>query len=462
MGNSVQELVEKSRIALAGMEDFTQEQADEMCIAIGKAVQANAEILAKEAIEETQMGIYSNKVGKNAGTGANIWRSMKGKKSVGIVGEDKEKGIIYVAHPKGVIASISPVTNPTITPLGNAMLAVKGRNTMIVSPHPRSERTTTHTVEIMSNALRKLGAPENVLQVLDSPTFPKTQELMALSDTVVATGGTGLVEAAYASGTPAYGVGQGNVQHIIADDYEDIGASIERIVAGRIVDNGVICAGDQSIIYPEEKHDEVVRAIKASNSFYVDDPATLQKFRDVLFTDGHFTPGMAGQPVSDIAEAVGLDVPEGTRAIVLKVDKYGAEELICGEKMCPVIVALSYKTFKEGVAIAKANLLYQGAGHSSAVDTNKREYVEYVGAQLPVSRLLVNQSGLSAGGQTNNLYPTTSLGCGSWGGNSISENLNYKHLLNISRIAYPRTEPHPTAEQVWTEPAVYTEEIWRD
>jgi succinate-semialdehyde dehydrogenase len=450
VGDSVQELIRKSRVALKELEKYSQEKVDDLCIAIGKAVQDNAEALAKEAVEETRMGKYEDKVLKNFGTGGDIWSFMKGKKSVGVINEDKEKGLIYVAHPKGVIAAVIPTTNPNITPLANAMMAIKGRNTIINAPHPRAKKSSAHTVAIMNEAMRKLGAPENIIQIMEEPTMESTQELMRLCDVVVATGGMGLVKAAYSSGKPAFGVGQGNVQHIIADDYEDIETAIQHTIFGRCLDLGVICAGDQSIIMPKSKEGKVVEALRKNGAFYSDDKATVDKFRKVLFEDGHVNGKLVGQPAKTLAEAAGVDIG-AANVIVLKADDYGSREPLCGEKMFPVIVALTYDNFEKGVEMAKENLLYQGAGHSAAIHTNSKDKAKLAGLVLPVSRICVNQPGVAAGGAGlgNFLPATASLGCGSWGGNSISENLTYEHLINVSRIAFPRTDTPPTREEIW-------------
>jgi len=446
------DLIKKSRVALKELESYTQEQVDDMCIAIGLAIQENAEMLAKEAVEETGLGNYDHKVLKNLGTGGDMWSVMKGKKSVGIISEDTEKGLVYVAHPKGVISCVAPTTNPTITPLGNAMLAIKGRNTLIIAPHPRSKKVSIHTVEIMNSALRKLGAPENVIQIIEEPSVETTQELMRMSDVVVATGGMNMVQAAYSSGKPAFGVGQGNVQHIIADDYDDLDLAAAHIVFGRSLDNGVICAGDQSVIMPKSKEPEVISAMIKNGAFYSDSDEIVEKFKKAIFVDGHLNPNIVGQSAKFIADLAGVEIPDDTKIILLKASKYGSEELLCGEKMCPVTVALTYDTFEEAVAIAKENLLYQGAGHSAAIHSNNKEYINYMGKSLPVSRICVNQPGVAAGGAGlgNYLNPTPSLGCGSWGGNSISENLTYEHLINISRIAYPRKGNPPSREEIWS------------
>ena len=215
-------LLDNSRAALAEMQKCTQEEVDLMCRVINMAVSENAEELAKLAVEETGMGNVPSKIDKNKTMGSGVWLTMKNKKSMGIIDKDEEKGLYYVAHPKGVVASVAPTTNPTITPLGNAMLAIKGRNTIIVSPHPRSIKTTGKTIEYMNAALREIDAPEHVIQMVEDPSIEGTQALMAAADVVVATGGMSMVKAAYSSGKPAYGVGQGNVQSIIDRECDDL------------------------------------------------------------------------------------------------------------------------------------------------------------------------------------------------------------------------------------------------
>lgn len=453
MSSNVESLVAKSRIALKQMTGCNQKQVDDMCKGIAHAIAEHAEDLAKQAVAETGMGNVNDKIMKNIDIGLGVWSTMKNKKSVGIIAEDKDKNIIYVAHPKGVIGCIAPTTNPTLTSLGNAMLAIKGRNTCIISPHPRSKNVTIATVDIMNAALKKLGAPDNVIQIISEPSTAATQELMKAVDVVVATGGMQMVYAAYSSGRPAYGVGQGNVQALVGDDCEDFNKIASDIVNSRSFDNGVICAGEQSIIVHKKHEAKMIDALRANNAYYSDDKTFIEKIKSVLFEDGHLSKDIVGKDALAVAEMAGVDIPKNTKAIVLKAQKHGADELLCSEKLCPVMALLTYDTFEEGVNIARENLLYQGAGHTATLHTNKREYVEYAGVTLPVCRVMVNLPGVAAtgAGMASNLKPTPSIGCGSWGNNSVSENLTYEHLIDVTSVVLPRRDAIPTAAEVWAD-----------
>lgn len=265
-----------------------------------------------------------------------------------------------------------------------------------------------------------------------------TQGLMKACDVIVATGGMGLVKAAYASGKPAYGVGAGNVQVIIDRDY-DVEQAAKDIIMGRKFDNGVICAGEQSIIAPVEQHAHVMAAFVKNGAYYAEDETTVEKFRKVLFKEeGAINGEIVGQSVRYIADKAGVEVPEGTQVVILKGKGKGQADILCKEKMCPFLVTLTYDTFEEAIEIAKANLLYEGAGHSVAIHSNNDEHIEMAGIALPVGRIAVNYPSIFVNGAPiNGFNPTTTLGCGSWGNNSISENLTYEHLLNISRVGYP-------------------------
>ena len=448
----IDELMAKARKAQAEVASYNQEQVDAMVRVIGKAVYDNAEILAKEAVTETRMGVYEDKVAKNMGKSRTIWNSLKGKKSVDIIGPDEEKeGIILVAKPKGVIGAITPTTNPIVTPMCNAMFALKGRNAIIVAPHPRSKNCSAHAVELMNEELKKLGAPENLIQIIAEPSVELTGELMAAVDVVVATGGMAMVKAAYSSGKPAFGVGAGNVQVIVDRDY-DFDKAAKDIIAGRKFDNGIICSGEQSIIAPLDMHAQVMQAFVNNGAFYIEDEAIIEKFRNTLFINDSINGKVVGQSVQFIADMAGVKVPADAKIVILKGKGIGAADVLCKEKMCPVMVTLTYNTFEEAVEIAKTNLLYEGAGHTAAVHSNNTEHIEYAGKALPISRLVVNQpSSTGAGGSFNNGFnPTTTLGCGSWGNNSISENFTYYHLINISRIGYFNKDAKvPTPEEIW-------------
>ena len=439
---TIEQMVERARVAMEEISGYDQAQVDKMLYTISKAVFEQAEPLAKLAIEETRLGRLDHKIGKNQGMATNIFASLKDKKSVGVLREIPEEGLIEIAHPRGVIGSVMPTTNPTITPLGNGLMALKGRNAMIVSPHPRSKKTTKETIELMREALVSVGAPRDLLQVIEEPSIELSQELMKAVDLIVATGGPGLVKSAYSSGHPAYGVGPGNVQAILDRDF-DVEDAAELSVIGRSFDNGIVCACQQSLFYPAEKEVEVLEHLKDKQAAVITNKADLAKLRETLFVDGKANPAMIGQDPKVIADAAGVEIPADSQIIAVRVEAVGKEELFCKEKMAPVLALKSYDKFEEAVAFARENLLLEGAGHSAGLFSHTKEHQIYAGEVLPVSRLVVNQPTIDAGGSpANGLSPTVSLGCGSWGNNIISENLNYTHLINISRVASPIPPKH--------------------
>ena len=333
----------------------------------------------------------------------------------------------------------------------NAMFALKGRNSIIVSPHPRSKKSSIHVVTLMRSELEKLGAPKDLIQVIKEPTLELTQELMSAVDIVVATGGMGLVKAAYSSGTPSYGVGAGNVQVIIDRGY-DYDKAAKDIIDGRKFDNGIICSGEQCIIAPKENHALIMDAFIKNGAYYIQDEAVVDKFRKVLYPEGKINADLVGKSVQHIARAAGVAVPKDSKIIILKPSGCGQADLLCKEKMFPIMITLTYGTFEEAVELANINLLYEGVGHTAAIHSNNHDHVVYAGSVLPISRLVVNQpSSTGAGGSFyNGFSPTTTLGCGSWGNNSISENLTYKHLINVSRIGFMKKDVIiPTPQEVW-------------
>lgn len=447
----VEGLVEKARAAQKQIENYTQEQVDALCREIAKTVYDNAEMLAKMAVEETRMGVYENKVAKNKGKARVIWNDLKGKKSVGIINRYPDQGIIEVAKPMGVVAAITPTTNPIVTPMCNAMFAVKGRNAIIVGPHPRSKTCSTKTVELINERLKKLGAPENLIQCVPEPTMEISGLLMKTCDVVLATGGPGVVKAAYSSGKPSYGVGAGNVQCILDEDV-DYAKAVPMIIEGRIFDNGIICSGEQNAITPASKVDELIAEYKKNGGVIVEDPTQVDALRNAMFPGGVMNKDLVGQSALKVAEAAGIDVPADTRVLLVKAPAYGKEDYFSKEKMCPVMALYTYNTWEEAIAIADANLAVEGRGHSVAIHSNNQEHIETAAQVLPVSRFLINQvcATNNGGSLFNSLSATTTLGCGSWGGNTISENLSWKHLFNVSRIATVRPGAvAPTDEEIW-------------
>ena len=449
--NSIQTMVEQARVAQEQIFDYTQEQVDVLCKAIARIVYDRADELAKMAHEETRMGVYEHKIKKNMGKARIIWNHIKDKKSVGILAVHEDTGIVEVAKPLGVVACVTPCTNPIVTPMCNAMYAIKGRNAVIIAPHPRAKKCTQYLVGLFNDALAQLGAPAYLIQAIEEPTNEKTAELMKACDVVVSTGGMGIVKAAYSSGKPALGVGVGNVQTIIDRDI-DFSEAARKIVEGREFDNGIICSGEQTVIIHRDDYDRMIEALKTHGVCYFDDAASVARLRETVFPNGIMNKDLVGQSAIKVAEAAGVEVPAGTRVIAVKAEGYGKADLFSKEKMCPVFSTYAYDTFKEAVDIAEANLNVEGKGHTVSLHSYTKEHIEYAGERLPISRLLLNQicSTMNGGSFFNGLAPTTTLGCGSWGNNSISENLDYKHMFNVTRIAYfMKDAVVPTDEEMW-------------
>lgn len=449
----VLDLIQKGRAAQQEFEKFSQEDVDKAVRAIGKIIYDNGEMLAKMAVEETRMGVYEDKIKKNKGKAKAVWAKLKGVKSRGIIEYDDVEGIVKVAKPIGVIGVVSPTTNPTMTPMQNAMIALKGGNAIIVGPHPRAKKTGVETVNLMRQALKEVGAPEDLIQIVPEPTVEISGLIMSECDACISTGGPGMVKAAYSSGKPAFGVGAGNVQTLVDRD-ADIVDVAQKVVVSRIYDNGVLCTCEQCVHVPAEKYDELVAELVKLGAHYISEPADVDALRKGMFPTGAINKDVVGASPAFIAKTAGLECPEEAKLLLVKIEKYGADEYLAKEKLCPVLAIRAYDTWEEAVDVAVTNLKNEGAGHSAVVHSNTKEHVEYAAELLPVSRVGVNMIGSSGlgGGLDNGLNPTATLGCGTWGNNSISENLWWHNLVNIARIAYRLPDkPIPTDEEIWAE-----------
>jgi succinate-semialdehyde dehydrogenase len=448
----IAELVAKARRAQAIFEAFSQEQVDGVVRDMGKYVYDNAELLSRMAVDETGIGNYEDKVLKKKGKARAIWNSLKGKKSRGIIDEDAANQLIFVAKPMGVVGAVTPITNPVVTPMCNGMFALKTGNAVIFAPHPKAQKCAEHLTDAFMEIVKAHGGPDNLIQVVRNGSITKTQQLMETVDVVVATGGGAMVKSAYSSGKPSYGVGAGNVP-VIIDRGVDLGEAVDKIVTGASFDNGIICSHEQFVLAPQEAFDETVRLFTATGKvWYTDDEAQIQALRDVVFPGGHLNKDVVGISARAVGAMAGIDVPATARLIMLPARGAGDDDILAREKLCPVIAILPYETFDDAVQKAKANLLVEGAGHSAALHSHDDANIRHAGLELPISRLVVNQpSSLTAGGSlTNGFAPTTTLGCGSWGGNSISENLDFKHLMNVSRIGQIiEGKRVPTDEEIW-------------
>ena len=447
----IQQLVERSKRAQKVLEGYTQEQLDAIVRAMAKVIFDNAEPLAKMAAEETRMGVYEHKILKNQGKSRIIWNALKGKKTVGVLRELPEEGLVEIAKPMGVICAVLPCTNPIVTPMCNAMFAVKSANTIIVAPHPRAVKCTARIKELYDEAFDQLGCPRDIFLSLEEAAVENTKLLMQSCDIVVATGGAAMVKSAYSSGRPSFGVGPGNVQGLY-DIGIDIPASVAKAVNSRIFDNGIICSGDQTIIAPSATYRQIIAEFVKNGAYYTEDPDEIAIWRNTIFPNGVMNKYLVGQSAAKLAQAAKVAVPEGTKLIIVKAQTAGAGDLLSKEKMCPFMSAYEYAAWEDGVEIARQNLLYEGAGHTVSIQSNNRKHLVCAGLQLPVSRVLVNQScaTMNGGAFANSLSPTTTLGCGSWGNNSISENLSYKHFYNTQRVAFEKPDwQQPSDAEIW-------------
>ena len=422
---------------------FSQEQVDEIFRQAAMAANDNRIKLAKLAVAETGMGIVEDKVIKNHFAAEYIYNQYKDMKTCGVLEEDKTFGVTKVAEPIGVIAAIVPTTNPTSTAIFKTLIALKTRNAIIISPHPRAKNATIEAAKIVLEAAVKAGAPEGIIGWIDEPSVELSQNVMRESDIILATGGPAMVKAAYSSGRPALGVGAGNTPAII-DESAHIKMAVNSILLSKTFDNGVICASEQSIIVLEEVYDEVKREL-AERGAYILKGEEIDKVRKIILNEkGGLNADMVGQSACKIAKMAGVNVPETAKVLVGEVTSVELEEPFSHEKLSPVLAMYKAKSFEE--ALDKADRLIElgGMGHTSVLYTDQlknRDRVLTFGERMKTARTLINMP--AAQGAIGDLFnfklaPSLTLGCGSWGGNSVSENVGPKHLINVKSIAERR------------------------
>ena len=420
---------------------YTQEQVDKIFYEAAKAANQQRIPLAKMAVAETGMGVVEDKVIKNNYAAEYIYNAYKNTKTCGVIEEDKAYGIKKIAEPIGLIAAVIPTTNPTSTAIFKTLIALKTRNAIIISPHPRAKQSTIAAAKIVLDAAVKAGAPENIIGWIDVPSLDLTQEVMKNSDTILATGGPGMVHAAYSSGKPALGVGAGNTP-VIIDDTADIKMAVSSIIHSKTFDNGMICASEQSVTVLEPIYKEVRKEFEYRGCYFLKKDE-LDKVRKTIIINGALNAKIVGQSAHTIAKLAGVEVPEDTKILIGEVESVDISEEFAHEKLSPVLAMYKAKTFDEAIAKAERLVADGGYGHPSSlyINVNEKEKMAKHAAAMKTCRILVNTP--SSHGGIGDLYnfklaPSLTLGCGSWGGNSVSENVGVKHLLNIKTVAERR------------------------
>ena len=434
--------MEQVRQAQQQFATFTQEQVDKIFFAAAMAANQARIPLAKLAVEETGMGVVEDKVTKNHYAAEYIYNHYRDTKTCGVIEYDAAYGVTRIAEPLGIVAAVIPTTNPTSTAIFKTLLCLKTRNGIVISPHPRAKKSTIAAAKVVLDAAVAAGAPENIIAWIDVPSLELTNEVMRSADIILATGGPGMVKAAYSSGKPALGVGAGNTPAVI-DESADIVLAVNSIIHSKTFDNGMICASEQSVIV-DEKIYEAVKAEFAARGCYFLTPDETEKVRKTILINGALNAKIVGQTACTIAKLAGVAAPERTKILIGEVESVEPQEEFAHEKLSPVLAMYKAKDFADAVSKACRLVADGGYGHTSSLYCNavtQREKIDAFGAAMKTCRVLVNTP--SSHGGLGDLYnfkmtPSLTLGCGSWGGNSTSENVGVKHLLNIKTVAERR------------------------
>ncbi|HYS24503.1 MAG TPA: aldehyde dehydrogenase family protein [Vicinamibacterales bacterium] len=427
-----------ARKAQSVLAELSQEQIDAIVTAMAEAVTPQAEALARLAVEETGYGVVADKVQKNLFSSRQVYEFIRPMKTVGVVNRIDEKKIIEIGEPFGVVAAIVPSTNPTSTAIYKVLIALKARCAIVVSPHPAAARCITRSVEIMCDAACRAGAPVGSIGWMTSVTLEGTQELMKHRDVAVilATGGMGLVRAAYSSGKPAYGVGPGNAPCYI-ERSADLAKAASDIMIGKTFDNGVLCSSPNSVVVDEDVAEQVRRQFVSEGAYFMN-AAEMEALAKVLVTPQRLpNPALVGKTAAAIAKQVGMTVPEGTRALIAPLTGVGRDYPLSIEKLCPVLSYYVVKDWREGCERCIQILRYGGMGHTMSIHSKNDDVILQFGLKKPAFRICVNTPTTHGSiGLTTGLDPAMTLGCGGWGGNITSDNISPRHLLNIKRLAY--------------------------
>ena len=448
---SIQEartLVRCARTAQSRLAELNQSQVDAVVGAIAKKATGMAEQLAKMAVAETGFGRWQDKVQKNLLASEKIWQHIQPLKTIGILNEDRAKGIIEIATPAGVIAALIPSTNPTSTTIYKSLISLKAGNAIVFSPHPSALKCITATVELVQEVLVAEGLPADLVTVMCYPSVDGTRELMRQADLILATGGPAMIRAAYSSGTPALGVGAGNVP-VYIERSADIDAAIRRIMVSKLFDNGTVCASEQAIITEQIRAEQVKASLIAAGGYFLTGEALARVKAIMERPDGSMNPAIVGRNAETIAQIAGISIPPGTKLLVCEEEGVGPAYPFSKEKLCALIGFYTVADWQEACELCFKLLKQGGIGHTLGIHSQNEEVIRQFGLKKPVSRLLVNTPTThGAVGLSTNLTPSLTLGCGTVGGSSTSDNVDTLHLFNIRRVAYGVSDPAPVeAEQ---------------
>jgi len=454
MEDNIQEMYEKAKAAFNTVEFWPQEKVDEMVLAVAWELlkEENRKAMARLAVDESGIGVYEDKVAKIRNkTLGTLW-DQRGAKTCGLVEENKELGVRKFAKPIGVIANVVPCTNPESTICCLALSTLKTRNAQIVSPHPRTPGSSYETVQLIRKALKKVGAPEDLMQCIKKTSHAKTSELMAHCDYAVATGGAALVKVVYAAGKPSQTVGAGNVVSIV-DNTVDFPATAHKIRLSKVANNSASCSSENAVAIEESVTGPMIEALKSEGG-YMCSTDEREKLRQYMWPDGkHLNRDIVAKPATFIAENVGLDVPPDTKFLMVMGEKIGPEDRFSGEKISPVLTVWKWTDFDEMVDRLQKILKFSGEGHSVSIHTEMDERRIKLALHANVGRVVCSMphAHANSGGWNCGLPVTDTLGCGSWAGNITSDNINWSHFLNYTLMAIPKEEYIPSEEELFGE-----------